>query len=167
MSSASTGRCLACRPPRCARPAISGRRSVSPATAASSSIAAVRSAGLCRPSGDPRSMIVQRLPSAEVELLSFQHDGKPSIQMKTNQKRSIDVTVTSTAPACPVCGRTNHNILKMDFGRPEVVNCPACGQFRIARTAIDDLNLPFREPKRRALASHLVRKMQGQRTPPL
>jgi len=54
----------------------------------------------------------------------------------------------------------------MDFGRPEVVNCPACGQFRIARTAIDDLNLPFREPKRRALASHLVRKMQGQRTPP-
>jgi len=61
---------------------------------------------------------------------------------------------------------TNHNILKMDFGRPEFVNCTACGQFSISRIAIDDLNLPFREPKRRALASHLVRKMQGQGKPP-
>jgi len=81
-------------------------------------------------------------------------------------KMSTDVAETSSASACPVCGKTNHNILKMDFGRPEFVNCPACGQFRISRTAVDDLNLPFPEPKRRALASHLVRKMQGQQTPP-
>jgi hypothetical protein len=44
-----------------------------------------------------------------------------------------------------------------------VVNCSRCGDFQVDHVLVRDVPLPFVDEKRRALASHLIRRMQKQR----
>ena len=60
---------------------------------------------------------------------------------------------------CTVCG-SPANILQTTFRVGEVVNCSRCGDFRVSHVVADDFGLPFREPKKQALASYTIRKMQ-------
>jgi hypothetical protein len=59
-----------------------------------------------------------------------------------------------------VCG-SEANILVSQFGRGEIVDCARCGDFQISHIIADELGLPFSDPKQRALASYMVRKMQA------
>jgi hypothetical protein len=67
----------------------------------------------------------------------------------------------STQPTdpCTVCG-SNANILHRSFGKGEVVNCSRCGDFQLSRGTVDDVGLPYTDPKMQALASHIIQKMQ-------
>jgi len=62
---------------------------------------------------------------------------------------------------CTVYG-SPANILKTDFRVGTVVNCSRCGDYQVDHVVADDLPLPFTDDKQKALASHLVRKMQRQ-----
>jgi hypothetical protein len=48
----------------------------------------------------------------------------------------------------------------------DVVDCSRCGDFTVLRAAIDDF-LPLHDAKQRALASYLIRKLQGKTRPTL
>ncbi len=61
--------------------------------------------------------------------------------------------------ACPVCG-SPANILNREFNVAETINCSRCGDFSISHSASVDC-LPLQDPKQRALASHIIRKLQG------
>jgi hypothetical protein len=71
------------------------------------------------------------------------------------------VAKTPGAMECFVCGQGPIEIKQTSFGLPEIVFCEGCGEYSISREAIEDLKLPLRQPKQRALASHVVRRMQG------
>jgi hypothetical protein len=58
------------------------------------------------------------------------------------------------------------NILARDTHSGTVVDCSRCGDFSISRVAATDF-LPISDPKRRALLSYLIRKMQGATRPHL
>jgi hypothetical protein len=80
-----------------------------------------------------------------------------------------DPNATSLHGQCTVC-TSPANILQTGFGGVgEVVNCSRCGDFRVSRVVAVDERLPFTDPKKQALASHTIRKMQtpGARRPQL
>jgi len=60
---------------------------------------------------------------------------------------------------CTVCG-SEANLRSTAFNVGEIVDCARCGDFRISHVTADDFGLPFSDPKRRALASYTIRKMQ-------
>ena len=47
------------------------------------------------------------------------------------------------------------------------MDCARCGDFQISRMTADELGLPFKDPKQQALASHIIRKLQGTGTRPV
>lgn len=61
--------------------------------------------------------------------------------------------------ACTVCGYPA-NIHRSEFKIGEIVDCARCGDFEIAYSTAIAFKLPFKNPKERALASHVIRKMQ-------
>ena len=61
--------------------------------------------------------------------------------------------------ACTVCG-SQANVLEREFDVPVTLDCSRCGDFSISREAVDDF-LPLAGVKQRALASYLIRKLQG------
>jgi nucleoside 2-deoxyribosyltransferase len=65
-----------------------------------------------------------------------------------------------TIEPCTVCG-TQANIKSKDFGVGEIVDCVRCGDYRISHVTADEIGLPFREERMRALAGHFIRKMQA------
>lgn len=63
--------------------------------------------------------------------------------------------------ACPICG-AQANILRRDLQVPMVVNCFRCGDYQFdGREVVDDTQLPIRQPESRAVASYLIRQMNG------
>jgi hypothetical protein len=62
--------------------------------------------------------------------------------------------------ACTVC-TSPANILQIRFRVGEVVNCSRCGDFRVSHVVADDLGLPLKDPKKQALASYTIRRMQS------
>ena len=68
-----------------------------------------------------------------------------------------------TAGVCPVCkGPANIVDTFLTFG----VNCSCCGDFQVDRATIDDVGLPFTDPKAQALARYIIKKMQAPGTRP-
>jgi hypothetical protein len=65
---------------------------------------------------------------------------------------------------CTVC-TSPANILRIRFGVGEVVDCQRCGDFQVSQAAAHDAGLPFTNPKKQALASHTIRKMQTPAAP--
>jgi hypothetical protein len=61
---------------------------------------------------------------------------------------------------CTVC-KSEANIIARDFEVGDVIDCSRCGDFSVGKVHIDDESLPFQDPKRAALASHIIRKMQA------
>jgi hypothetical protein len=59
---------------------------------------------------------------------------------------------------CTVC-TSRANLLHIDFGVAEIVDCERCGDFHISHVIVDDVGLPYTEPKQQALASYTIRKM--------
>jgi len=68
--------------------------------------------------------------------------------------------------SCTVC-ESPANILQRDFSWGVVVDCSRCGDFSVTREACDDIGLPLKDVKLRALASHVIRKLQSGRRPQL
>lgn len=66
---------------------------------------------------------------------------------------------------CTVC-ESEANGVHQEFGTWEIVDCARCGDFEVSHVTADDVPLPIKEPKLRALASHLIRRMQAPRTRP-
>jgi hypothetical protein len=66
---------------------------------------------------------------------------------------------TKTQP-CTVC-TSPANFLKTEFNVGTVVDCVRCGDYEISHVTADNIDLPFGDPKSRALASYAIRKMQG------
>jgi hypothetical protein len=60
---------------------------------------------------------------------------------------------------CTVCG-SPANILKTEFKVGTVVDCSRCGDFQVDHVVADELGLPLQVEKERALASHLIRRLQ-------
>lgn len=58
------------------------------------------------------------------------------------------------------------NMLSRDIHTGAIVDCWRCGDFSVSREAVTDF-LPLKERKQRALASHLIRKLQGATRPAL
>jgi len=73
---------------------------------------------------------------------------------------------TKAVGTCTVC-TSPANILRKDFGFGVVVDCSRCGDYSVDRQTCDDVPLPLTDRKQRALASHLIRKLQGGRRPHL
>lgn len=73
---------------------------------------------------------------------------------------------TAAVGSCTVC-TAPANILKQEFGRGTVVDCSRCGDYSVERSTCDDIRLPLKEAKQRALASHVIRKLQSGRRPHL
>lgn len=67
---------------------------------------------------------------------------------------------------CTVCN-SEANIDGPDINWDLIVDCARCGDFQISRITSDQLGLPYRTPKERALASHVIRKMQAPRHRPI
>jgi hypothetical protein len=61
---------------------------------------------------------------------------------------------------CHICG-SSANIRQ---GQPHLVDCSRCGDFYIDRMAADD-NTAIKDEKKRALASHLIRRLQSPERP--
>jgi hypothetical protein len=66
--------------------------------------------------------------------------------------------------SCTVC-QAPANVLREEFGWGTVVDCSRCGDYSVERVTCDDIRLPLGDAKRRALASHLIRKLQNGRRP--
>jgi hypothetical protein len=64
---------------------------------------------------------------------------------------------------CTVCSEAA-NILKRDFDVGTVVDCRRCGDFAVDHRTVGLIPLPYQDPKKRALASHVIRKMQAPNT---
>jgi hypothetical protein len=75
-------------------------------------------------------------------------------------------TTDKRTEACTVCG-WEANILYREFGRGEIVDCFRCGDYQVSHITADDLNLPFKDEKMRALASYTVRHMHPPQRPVL
>jgi hypothetical protein len=71
-----------------------------------------------------------------------------------------------TVEPCTVCG-SPANVLRREFGWGTVVDCSRCGDYSVEHVACDNIGLPLKEAKQRALASHLIRRLQGGRRPHL
>jgi nucleoside 2-deoxyribosyltransferase len=71
---------------------------------------------------------------------------------------------TQPIGTCTVCG-SRANILRMNYDVGEVVNCSRCGDFEVSHIVADNLGLPFTEPKKLALVSYNIRKMQKPSAP--
>jgi hypothetical protein len=71
---------------------------------------------------------------------------------------------TRPVGSCTVCA-SPANVLRQDFGWGTVVDCSRCGDYSVDRVTCDDFRLPLGEGKQRALASHLIRKLQNGRRP--
>jgi hypothetical protein len=69
-----------------------------------------------------------------------------------------------TVGSCTVC-QAPANVLREEFGWGTVVDCSRCGDYSVERVTCDDIRLPLGDAKRRALASHLIRKLQNGRRP--
>ena len=69
-----------------------------------------------------------------------------------------------TVEPCTVC-TSPANVLQKEFGWGTVVDCSRCGDYSVERVTCDDARLPLGDAKQRALASHLIRKLQGGRRP--
>jgi hypothetical protein len=67
---------------------------------------------------------------------------------------------------CTVCN-SEANIDGPDINWDLIVDCARCGDFQISRITSDQLGLPYITPKERALASHVIRKMQAPRYRPI
>lgn len=67
--------------------------------------------------------------------------------------------------SCPVCQLTGQ-VIRRELGHGYEVTCQRCGDFFVTQTACDDL-LPLRDTKEMALASHLIRRLQGGKTRPV
>jgi hypothetical protein len=68
---------------------------------------------------------------------------------------------------CTVC-TSRANLLQISFKVEEIVDCERCGDFHISHVIVDELGLPYTEPKQQALASYTIRKMfakSGKRVP--
>ena len=76
--------------------------------------------------------------------------------MPYNPKHPIERTV---------CG-SQSNIHHKEFNVGEIVDCARCGDFQISRITADDIGLPYQNPKQRALANYMIRKMQAPRARP-
>lgn len=61
---------------------------------------------------------------------------------------------------CIVC-TSEANIVAHDVVTGDVIDCSRCGDFSVSRKLIDDEVLLLQDPKQRALASHIIRKMQA------
>ncbi len=69
-------------------------------------------------------------------------------------------------PACPICENENATIAAQTIA--SIIECPACGQFRLTREAIDDLPAFFRnKPERRAILRHKICRSQVNNRLPL
>lgn len=62
---------------------------------------------------------------------------------------------------CPVCGYPAN--VHPDLSR-SIVDCSRCGDFVVSRIALDDCT-PLHDEKMRALASHLIKRLQGPQRP--
>jgi hypothetical protein len=71
-----------------------------------------------------------------------------------------------TVESCTVCD-SPANVLQREFGRGTIVDCSRCGDYLVEHVTCDDIGLPLRTAGQRALASHLIRKMQNGRRPHL
>lgn len=60
---------------------------------------------------------------------------------------------------CTVCG-SEANLLTIQSGVAEHVNCSRCGDFFVSHVVAQDFGLPLTDPKMAALASHLIGKLQ-------
>jgi hypothetical protein len=69
-----------------------------------------------------------------------------------------------TVGSCTVC-QAPANVLRQEFGWGTVVDCSRCGGYRVEHVTCDDIRLPLGDAKQRALASHLIRKLQNGRRP--
>jgi hypothetical protein len=63
---------------------------------------------------------------------------------------------------CEVCGSPAN---RKENGYYLVVDCSRCGDFQMGREALVNSPLTSRDEQQRALASHLVRRMQGSKRP--
>jgi hypothetical protein len=61
--------------------------------------------------------------------------------------------------SCTVCG-SPANLRKTEFMIGTVVDCSACGDFKIDHVTARDFKLPLKDEKQKALARHLIRRMQ-------
>jgi hypothetical protein len=68
-------------------------------------------------------------------------------------------TLEKRTEQCTVCS-SEANIYDREHGIGQVVDCVRCGDFQIAYNVAMEFNLPCENPKDRALASHVIRKMQ-------
>jgi nucleoside 2-deoxyribosyltransferase len=66
---------------------------------------------------------------------------------------------TRTEP-CTVCFGVA-NILKKEFNVGTIVDCARCGDFEVGFETARQLELPYQNLKKRALASHIIRKTQA------
>ena len=66
---------------------------------------------------------------------------------------------------CIVCGSVA-NILARDIHSGTTVDCSRCGDFSVTRATATDF-LPLKDLRQRALASHLIRRLQGATRPTL
>jgi hypothetical protein len=69
-----------------------------------------------------------------------------------------------TVESCTVC-EASANVLRREFGWGVIVDCSRCGDFSVEHVTCDDMRLPLGDAKQRALASHLIRKLQNGRRP--
>jgi hypothetical protein len=69
-------------------------------------------------------------------------------------------TIERVSNECTVCGSVA-NIHRREFGVGTVVDCARCGDFSVPHEVAKDLQLPFTDPKKRALASYTIRRMQA------
>lgn len=67
--------------------------------------------------------------------------------------------------ACPICG-AQANIMRRDSEVTISVNCFRCGDYQFeSREVAEDTDLPIRWPEVRAVASYLIRQMNGALVP--
>jgi hypothetical protein len=75
-------------------------------------------------------------------------------------------TTVEKIGTCTVC-TSPANILRTSFGVGELVDCSRCGDFEVDHGVADEVGLPFAGPKKQALASYTIRKMQASGRAPL
>jgi hypothetical protein len=68
--------------------------------------------------------------------------------------------------SCTVCD-SPANVLRQEFGWGTVVDCSRCGDYSLDHVTCDNIGFPLKEAEQRALASHLIRKLQDGRRPHL
>ena len=68
--------------------------------------------------------------------------------------------------SCTVC-TSPANVLKQDFGWGTVADRSRCGDYLVEHSTCDDVRLPLGDTNQRALAGHLIRKLQSGRRPHL